>query len=434
MKKPFICWIIVSILIISHTSASGVEDKAWSTVKCTSYTALGDSIAFGLGSSDGTGYTGLLYTYLKTDTGNGIAELNNLGKIGSLSSDLLKALQTDKTLQNTISKASVITISIGGNNLIIPVIDALSKAFHVNLANNTALQEELLKAIEENPNKDAIFAKLMNYENLPMTLLKSITQFGIDWVKIVAALKKLNSKAEIYVMTLYNPFKPNDPFYEGFGMAVRSLNSVITFLSKQYKVVDAYTLFHDYRGQKPLTGFHLFSGAVDPHPTDVGYRIIFLGHIEAYLNQIKGRSDETMSRSDFICILMKIMGLSTVADSNFADVGPENKAYHALGMAKKLGIATGNGKNRFIPDALLTHQDMYVFARRAMAASGKILKPVPINYLAEFSDASKIATYANDSVAEILSNEIIKVKGKNIYPGVSVKRSEVLELLKGLLR
>jgi len=42
-------------------------------------------------------------------------------------------------------------------------------------------------------------------------------------------------------------------------------------------------------------------------------------------------------------LLIKTLGLTTDFENNFNDVSKENYYYEAVGIARKLGITTGNG-------------------------------------------------------------------------------------------
>jgi len=60
------------------------------------------------------------------------------------------------------------------------------------------------------------------------------------------------------------------------------------------------------------------------------------------------------------------LGLTVSFEGNFEDVKPGAYYYEAIGVAKKLGIATGSGNNQFKPQESISRQDMMVLTARAL--------------------------------------------------------------------
>ena len=126
-----------------------------------------------------------------------------------------------------VRKAKVITLSIGGNNLLSPVIGAVCTAFGVNAVNNPNLMVELATAMITNPNKDAILAGIANSPTLAQALQSGVSQLGTDSPRTIGALKALSPQAEIYVLNLYNPFNETDPLYTLFDPLIKQINQVL---------------------------------------------------------------------------------------------------------------------------------------------------------------------------------------------------------------
>ena len=91
---------------------------------CFQYTALGNSIAFGVGASfkvNDTQHHGYGYVYYFRDflvTIFPCVNLINLADPGLNSSNLLHQLQTDENTRDAVKKADLITISVGGADLL----------------------------------------------------------------------------------------------------------------------------------------------------------------------------------------------------------------------------------------------------------------------------------------------------------------------------
>ncbi|MBU3143442.1 cell wall-binding repeat-containing protein [Clostridium sp. CF012] len=246
-------------------------------IPADSYIALGDSITYGMSAEKDHGYVDLFYNNLKSFPGNVGIKLMNLGKSGDKSSDLLSKLQNDATTKNSVSKAKVITISVGGNNLLSPVINGLAIAFNLDPASATFASD--LELAISNPNNQQKLTIALS--KLPSGIMSGVKQFGTDWVYIIGMIKMLAPNADVYVTTLYNPLNHLDPLYNIFDQAIQGINTTIRIPNTGYKVADVYTAFHDYQGIDPLTNFSLFTGNLDPHPTTKGHEVIYQCHVDA---------------------------------------------------------------------------------------------------------------------------------------------------------
>jgi hypothetical protein len=225
---------------------------------CFQYTALGNSIAFGVGASfnvNDTEQHGYGYVYYFRDFLETIfpyVNLINFADTGFNSSELLHQLQTDEDTREAVKKADLITISVGG-------ADLLDCTFPVPSPDPTACLE------------------------------KAVTTFAQNWPLIMREIRKsIRSHAEIFVMTVYNPFIGGTPFFNMAEPFIQGINAVIkanrsTF---HYNVVDVHA---DFLGQftnttQPKVCIWTHScRALDPHPTDCGHLEIARLHELAYL-------------------------------------------------------------------------------------------------------------------------------------------------------
>jgi lysophospholipase L1-like esterase len=221
------------------------------------YLALGDSIATG-NSSRGTttSYVTTFYNHLKTLYP--AATMRNLAVDGDDASELLARLTTS-TYKDEIIKADVITISIGGNN----IMDAGENFF--SSLNNVIAEENTVA-------------------------------FEADYPKIITAIRALNSDARIIVQTLYNPFNTiaisgyaGDPALqietEGYISRVNAAINSVT--DTKYTVVDIHKLFLESYAEKGLMGkityfYPLIQLFRDPHPNQTGENLIGSKIIAAY--------------------------------------------------------------------------------------------------------------------------------------------------------
>ena len=79
-----------------------------------------------------------------------------------------------------------------------------------------------------------------------------------------------------------------------------------------------------------------------------------------------------LTRGQFIVMLMRAYGIQADQRStdNFSDAG---NAYYTnyLAVAKRLGITTGVGNNKFAPDNEISRQDMFTLLYRTLDILGE---------------------------------------------------------------
>lgn len=266
---------IVTSMVMLNAVSVNADTTADTTTAFPSYTylSLGDSIAYGMSAAPGSDYVHLFYNYLVANQTYGQLGLNNLAVCGDTSSNLLKKLQTDSSYIAAVRKAKVITISIGGNNLLSPVISSVCTAFGVNSVKNPNLMSELSKAIVNNPNRDIILAGIAVSPALAQSLQAGIGQFGIDFPKIIGTIKTISPQTQIYVLSLYNPFNLQDLLYIVFNPLINRINQVINSNAESgYKVADVYTKFKTTTG---AVNFDLAEFQLNPDPTTAGHKAIY---------------------------------------------------------------------------------------------------------------------------------------------------------------
>ena len=137
----------------------------------------------------------------------------------------------------------------------------------------------------------------------------------------------------------------------------------------------------------------------------------------------------SISRADFILLLVRTLNLAASVDSNFNDIGEEEYYYEAVGIAKKLGIAVGGANNKFNPLDRISRQDMMTLAARAMNAAGKLDLQGTKDGLAKFKDHGETAAYAADNVSALVNAGIIQGDGQFVHPLGNTTRAEAAVML-----
>ncbi len=260
-----IFFVLASILAPAPVAAAkgGGGGKTSATIN---YVALGDSIATGTVTywSNITPYTKNFQQSLQSYYGSKYTvKLTSLAQDGETSMSLLTKLKSNTTVRSAVQTANVITISIGGNNLMqaatIPGFTEIDEAL---AAGNTA-------------------------------------QFQSDWPEIINQIKSMNTKnAKIIVMTVYNPYNSTPPsgYSADTGLHdltdgyLKDINGAISSnTSIGYRVADVYTEF-DAKQPSSMGTITYFYPALwsyllrNPHPNATGQGIIANLHRTVFLN------------------------------------------------------------------------------------------------------------------------------------------------------
>jgi pectate disaccharide-lyase len=150
---------------------------------------------------------------------------------------------------------------------------------------------------------------------------------------------------------------------------------------------------------------------------------------------INGMSDTAfvpgarITRADFTLLLVKSLGLSAKVDSNFSDVKTTDYYYEAVGTAKALGLAQGQGDNKFNPTQEISRQDMMVITARAMKAAKKLASSASAD-LSAFADQSDVADYAVSDISAMVKAGLIEGDNNGrINPLGNTTRAEAAVLM-----
>lgn len=156
----------------------------------------------------------------------------------------------------------------------------------------------------------------------------------------------------------------------------------------------------------------------------------------AYQNSLfSGTGDTTfspgipMTRGMLVTVLGRMSGTDVSGyTSSFDDVA--DGAYYAkyTEWAREKGIVSGVGGNSFVPDQIITRQDMAVMLARYAAAMG--LSAPTMNTPAAFADAGSTAAYAKDAAAAMQRAGVISGKPGGVFDSTAgATRAEVAAML-----
>jgi len=136
-----------------------------------------------------------------------------------------------------------------------------------------------------------------------------------------------------------------------------------------------------------------------------------------------------ITRADFLYFLVRTLGVDSKVDGNFDDISSDAYYYKEIGIAKKLGITSGKGNNKFIPDVSITRQDMMVLTDRALRALKKHEVQGEASDLDQFTDKSLVSIYAVEGVASVVKERLIVGSGDKINPRGTTTRAEAAVFL-----
>lgn len=136
-----------------------------------------------------------------------------------------------------------------------------------------------------------------------------------------------------------------------------------------------------------------------------------------------------IKRADFVKLLVDTLGLSVSEATPFSDVDPSAYYAEAVETAKALGIATGVGTGRFMPDAIISREDAAVFIVRALKLKELLLTPLGEVKLSSFKDESHISGYAHTSMNMLVEAGLLQGSGSHLNPSGKLTRAETAVLL-----
>lgn len=232
------------------------KQERYGTVNNILYLALGDSIATGTlhNFARVTSYTEYLYHILRKRGYR--TRMVSLAQDGDTTRELLYKLGQN-WFQSWVRRADLITLSIGGNNL--------------------------MRA-----------ASIPGFTSVWVPRAEAgVRAFCSDWEKIIERLRALNPHCPLLIMTVYNPYNRSRTLSSGYRadwglreLTERYLSKINGVIESQcrgrYQIADIHTLFDRFsRGEMGRVASLYSSGLYilrNPHPTAYGHWLISRAH------------------------------------------------------------------------------------------------------------------------------------------------------------
>lgn len=226
-KFKVIFIIIIGMILLAFPIAMQVKGEV-SNKTLNKYVAIGDEISIEASNDYDIAYVSLIKDFLYAINDN--LDYSNLSSQGINSSELLKIIDDNK---EKIEDSDLITISIGGNNILNAILGNLN------------IDETILQGCDEEK-FDSIISEYLNSEEIKTEILKEVNKFSQDFPNIIKKIKKVAPKAEIYVNTVYNPINKKCNIYDFFDKQINLINDLIVKNNSNYdyKIVDCYHILN----------------------------------------------------------------------------------------------------------------------------------------------------------------------------------------------
>lgn len=270
-------------ILIKSKSANG-ENKVDNT---GIYVALGDSATTGYGldnfgptPADNEANKNCPDLYVNKFTAATGRKPLNLAVNGMDTTGLLSLLASLDEPQNASNKealksADVITLTIGGNNILVPLVQALQE-----------------KAQSKNASPQQLAASFSNLSQEELTHLTSVLWNGVEkfcgtdgsdgeFANIISKLRSMNPRAKLIVFTVHNPYNLLPLPGELVNM-INAINQTIRAnIHNNYTVADIALAFENDTSGVPLTHALSSTNPYDPHPNKAGNHLMYLALLKA---------------------------------------------------------------------------------------------------------------------------------------------------------
>lgn len=271
--------ITIGIVLLALPIAMQVKGEV-SNKELDKYVAIGDNISMEENNDYDVSYISLIKDFLYAVNDN--LNYSNLSKEGITSSELLNIIDKNK---EKIKDADLITVSIGGNNILNAIL------------RNLNIDESILRNCDEEK-FDSIISEYLNSDEIKNEILNEVNKFSKDFPNIIKKIKKLAPEAELYVNTLYNPINKKCNIYDFFNEQINSINDLIVKNNSNYdyKIIDCYHILNS----EEVLNFKVEDGLARIYPNKVGHAMMATQVVSNYEQYVNLEVDKITSSSENI--------------------------------------------------------------------------------------------------------------------------------------
>lgn len=258
---------------------------ATSSTHTKRYVALGDSISSGYGLE----YETEKFTQQVANAND--FSLTSLAQNGETSGTLLERLD-DPAVTSVVAQADIITITIGGNDLLNALYGYLAEQYDECHADKPTTVEEMKSAIMGGDASMLAFALgvVQGFSNSEQEQT-ALSQFTSNLTQVVGQIQAENPEGWVVLANQYNPYSylvkelSKYPLIgagarsisQVFEVGVRGLNTAISSVGEQMgcTVVDVYAVFEDAQENPCNADFSaVMKLNLDFHPNAYGHSLI----------------------------------------------------------------------------------------------------------------------------------------------------------------
>ncbi len=465
MRKRILAMLLCLCMVLCMIPLTASAEE---TTTPKTYVALGDSIPSGYGVEEGQAFPELL-----ADTcGYTLVNLAEDGAtVGSLG-ETIKGNLTD------IASADIITITVGGNDLMNALYSYAAKKYNEGKEPDAQLTAEQIQqklAAGDITLLGNILVYLGGFAD-SAEAEAALKTFSNTMIETIVSIKAVNSTASIILTTQYNPYAFLAKELEGtefgayaialnngFNSGVAALNTVINSmpdLTKACTVVDVYSAFQAAE-KNPCNAYFtsVESYTLDYHPNAYGHSLIaqvldetinplpfddvakdqwyYAAVRYAYFNNLMAGTGENkfepgavLDRATVVQILYNLEGQPEVEKltDKFTDVTNEWYA-KAITWAVENGVVAGYEDETFRPTIAIDRetfaQMMYNYAKY------KKYDLTVDTDLSEFTDAGKVSDWAETALTWANGKGLINGNGDGtINPTGGAQRSHAASILR----
>lgn len=230
MKKNIIRYIalylliVIALILLVPSAKPLLKDPSNTTYKDIVIFSLGDSLTEGVGDEiTSGGYVNYLSDSIKEEHNLNLVTTYNYGKSGDKTTQLIDRIKKDKNLQKDLKKASIITLTIGGNDLMKVVKENIFK----DLTKETFVKprEEYLKNLKE------LYTTIRKYSNSPIYQLGIYNPFYLNFKELVEMqeiVNEWNAATENFKFENSYFIPINDAIYKGQGIEGKDVNDLLS--------------------------------------------------------------------------------------------------------------------------------------------------------------------------------------------------------------
>lgn len=211
MKRKWQLLVLLCLLVVLgggwyfyHIRSTGQQSAGpvYVQKKNVHLVAVGDSLTFGQGDeTKNGGYVGIIKQKIEHRYRHTTVETANYGVSGDRSDQILARLNSQKTMRQDLRQADVITMTVGGN--------------------------DLLQNLEK------------NVLNSPQTIDKDVAAaqqtYTASLNKLLQAVRRQNPHAPIFVMSIYNPVYTYFPDVDTINDSIAKWNATTAEVTRGYR-------------------------------------------------------------------------------------------------------------------------------------------------------------------------------------------------------